>query len=791
MFNVIFIMLNTIFFLYLIMILISFDPSDLGWMQLQSTWKGSICNQGGMIGAQIADFLFFFCGVVAYIIPAIVISYVLFFLKNNNISIFQLHLMTITILILFIIFCFLAQLMINDIFYFSPGGIIGSILCDIIKSSLSIKSNVICILSCISTISVIYFLKNIFLFYLKIIQKKIIYLIHMKYIFCSKKNNQKYQINKQACFNTRISPSVFVSKKNTLFRFPIYNSSDMNKKFSIHPKILRRYKKQFANDFNKNYNQVQFVPSTYNMDIHDKNIIQYSIKNANRTNRMSYFIKKNTDSINNKYISKIRNNNNDNMFATVFQKNTKQRNTSLTHVTCVNDVNFNKQKKTSPIKQLNYQSQSISTINDCNTIVSIQKESQNNSTTNFIFPDINLLFKNSKKHDVNYIKFNKFAQLIEKKLSEYHITATVAKITAGPVITRFDLNLSAGIKSSKITSLSRDLARSLSVTSVRVMEVIPGTPYVGLEIPNEKRDIVYLRDVISSNKFQKNNSPLTLVFGKNVSGQSVIEDLRYMPHLLISGMTGSGKSIGINVLIISILYKSMPEDVRFIMIDPKILELSIYSNIPHLLKDVITDIANVESTLQWCVKEMDRRYKLMSILGVRNLENYNHQIEQWILQNDKLHFIEELLNKEYTNDIICYHRKSKKLPYIVVIIDEFADLIITTTKTVEILITRLTQKARAAGIHIILATQRPSVDVITGVIKANIPARIAFTVSSKIDSRTILGQSGAESLLGMGDMLYLSPNTSLPIRIHGAYVTDTEIHAVVDFWKKQNNLKNI
>lgn len=403
-----------------------------------------------------------------------------------------------------------------------------------------------------------------------------------------------------------------------------------------------------------------------------------------------------------------------------------------------------------------------------NATINIENQRKKKYVT---LPNANLLIKNPTKKIKNCIEIENTSQLIEKKLLEYRISAKVVKVISGPVISRFELNLSAGIKSSKIYNLSLDLARSLSVNFVRVIRVIPGTPYVGLEIPNTTRELVYLKDIINSKKFQSIRSPLALILGKDISGQPVIEDLRSMPHLLIAGTTGSGKSSGINAMIISMLYKATPKEVRFIMIDPKILELSIYSNIPHLLKDVITNINDVESALQWCVQEMDQRYQLMSLVGVRNLENYNNYVDQ------------QFVFKNKTNDNIKL--QLTKLPYIVIIIDELSDLMMTTEKKIEMLITRLTQKSRAAGIHLILSTQRPSVNVITGLIKSNVPARLAFTVSSKIDSHTILGQSGAESLLGKGDMLYLPANCSTLMRVHGTYVQDQEINTVVNFWKNK------
>ncbi|MGC6387608.1 DNA translocase FtsK 4TM domain-containing protein [Ewingella sp. S1.OA.A_B6] len=388
---------------------------------------------------------------------------------------------------------------------------------------------------------------------------------------------------------------------------------------------------------------------------------------------------------------------------------------------------------------------------------------------------------------VDEFALEQMGNLIEARLNDYRIKADVVGRQPGPVITRFELDLAPGVKAARISNLSRDLARSLSAVAVRIVEVIPGKPYVGLELPNKKRQTVYLREVLDCPKFKDSPSPLTIVLGKDISGEPVIADLAKMPHLLVAGTTGSGKSVGVNAMILSMLYKATPEEVRFIMIDPKMLELSVYEGIPHLLTEVVTDMKDAANALRWCVGEMERRYKLMSALGVRNLAGYNERVEQaeamgrpipdpfW-KPGDGMAAEPPFLGKE---------------PFIVVLVDEFADLMMTVGKKVEELIARLAQKARAAGIHLVLATQRPSVDVITGLIKANIPTRIAFTVSSKIDSRTILDQGGAESLLGMGDMLYMAPNSSIPVRVHGAFVRDQEVHAVVQDWKARGRPKYI
>ncbi|PMN70862.1 DNA translocase FtsK [Enterovibrio norvegicus] len=371
------------------------------------------------------------------------------------------------------------------------------------------------------------------------------------------------------------------------------------------------------------------------------------------------------------------------------------------------------------------------------------------------------------------------ARLIETRLEDYKIKVTVKGIFPGPVITRFELELAPGVKVSRIMGLSKDIARSLSTSAVRVVDVIPGKPYIGLELPNTSRETVFMSEVVASERFQTSKSPLSVVLGKDIAGEAVVTDLAKAPHMLVAGTTGSGKSVGVNVMIVSMLYKAGPEDVRFIMIDPKMLELSVYEGIPHLLTEVVTDMKDAGNALRWCVAEMERRYKLMSALGVRNIGGFNDKVKE---ANDANHPIPDPLWKpgdsmDETAPVL------EKLPYIVVIVDEFADLMMVVGKKVEELIARLAQKARAAGIHLVLATQRPSVDVITGLIKANIPTRMAFTVSTKTDSRTILDQGGAESLLGMGDMLFMPNGSNHPARVHGAFVNDDEVHRVVSNWK--------
>lgn len=384
------------------------------------------------------------------------------------------------------------------------------------------------------------------------------------------------------------------------------------------------------------------------------------------------------------------------------------------------------------------------------------------------------------------------SRLLEHKLQDFGVVAEVVEVFPGPVITRFEIQPGTGVKVSKITNLAKDIARSMAVISVRVVEVIPGKPVVGIEIPNEDRAIVSFHDVLSSSVYDDAKSPLTLALGHDIAGEPVVADLSKMPHLLVAGTTGSGKSVGVNAMLISLLYKSTPAEVRLILVDPKMLELSVYDGIPHLLTPVITDMKDAANGLRWCVGEMERRYKLMAAMGVRNLAGFNRKIKDAIAAGEPLKdplFVPE--ENFQPGEEVAVAPDLETLPSIVVVIDEFADMIMIVGKKVEELIARIAQKARAAGIHLILATQRPSVDVITGLIKANVPTRIAFQVSSRIDSRTILDQGGAEQLLGHGDMLYLPPGSGLPVRIHGAFVSDDEVHRVVADWKRRGEPRYI
>ncbi|URJ32512.1 DNA translocase FtsK 4TM domain-containing protein [Blochmannia endosymbiont of Camponotus sp.] len=775
--------------LYLIISLISFNPADPGW--LQTMWDGSIHNIGGMLGAKISDCLFFIFGIPVYIIPLFLFFYLWkIYVQGIRITVFIFVFKLIGILILLFACCGLAHVAFDNFFYFSSGGIVGSISYDIISSYEKMTHHISIILFfLIGIIDIIVFFNRFFWMILKTIKNQLFnYLRYLSILlFCNKKYRYQF-IHQKSCAKRFTYPLVFSTQD------PDFLKNSTNDLLNI----------QIIPDVSKNINKStkQFNPILKNNFFKMKCISAIKIfsQGFNFIGRLLFcsklcISKSGYDYYHKKYVT--------NVVST--GKNCSIKINTFDKTICSSSNNMHCADK----KEQKHNASLIQDLNvvriDRNDIVQKLPMVVNTnikqhvplfkykkvpaghhdlcySNRAAIFPGTDLLTtSSSEKTTINCLELKKTSQLLESKLLEYHIIANVANIIPGPVITRFELNLSPGIKSSRISNLSRDLARVLYTNSVKVVDVIPGTPYVGLEIPNKQRRTVYLGDIIGSDQFKNINTPLALVLGKDVAGQPLIVDLKSLPHLLVAGTTGSGKSVGINAMIISLLYKATPEEVRFIMIDPKILELSIYSGIPHLLKQIVTNTQEVYEVLQWCIKEMERRYKLMAMLSVRNLENYNSHVTQFYSKE----YVTNNISKCVHNNTASCSNTLDKLPYIVIIVDEFSDLMMTTTKKVEELVIRLTQKARAAGIHVILATQRPSVDVITGVIKANIPARIAFTVSSKIDSRTILDQSGAESLLGMGDMLYLGPNSSTSTRVHGAFVEDREIHAVVNFWKNQ------
>ncbi|URJ30353.1 DNA translocase FtsK 4TM domain-containing protein [Candidatus Blochmannia vicinus] len=790
MINFIFVSISIIL-LYLIVILISFDPADPGW--LQTIWDGSIHNLGGVLGARLSDFLFFVFGAPAYLIPFFILFYIWkIYTQEIWVTIFEFFFKLIGILILLCVCCGLTHLIVNDLFYFSSGGIVGSMLCNFILSYKKITYHIgVILLFLVGIIDIKVFFNQIFKMIVKTIKNQLsLFTAYLRILVCyDKKYIQKCNYQ-QLCIKKRICPSVFSIQEPNFFKKKSENnllnihiipnvSENIDRSVKQFDSVLKNnfFKKNciaLIKIFIKNFNLIENLSSCFKLCINKINYKYYIKKYMNGI----FFARKSCSVRISKYGNQILNNFKMSAIEEREQKNNVVLEQDLDMVRV--DIKSNKNIQTPNF--INKDTERHVSLFEYTGTPMVRRKLSYDKRVPTMLPDINLLTTSKSKKNINsLLELKKISQLLESKLAEYHITANVANIIPGPVITRFELNLSPGIKSARIVNLSRDLARVLYTASVRVVEVIPGTPYVGLEIPNKKRSIVYLGDIISSEQFRNTDTLLPLVLGKDISGYPMIVDLKSMPHLLVAGTTGSGKSVGINAMIVSILYKAMPEEVCFIMIDPKILELSIYSGIPHLLKQVITDTKEVYEALQWCIKEMERRYKLMAALGVRNLENYNRRVEQFY---SKKYIKHDTVSKFINEKIVTFPDVLEKLPYIVIIIDEFSDLI-ATTKKVEGLVVRLTQKARAAGIHVILATQRPSVDVITGLIKANIPARIAFTVSSKIDSHTILGQSGAESLLGIGDMLYLGPNSSTSTRVHGAFIEDQEIYAVVNFWKNQ------
>lgn len=682
---IIFLIISIIAF-YVILTLISFNPLDDNLLHVNN--YHFIYNLGGIFGAWLSNVMFFIFGKIAYIITPIIL---LFYWnihtqqnKGGNLNYFIISGELIGIIMFLCSSATLADLYLDDFYFFSSGGILGNLLTHLVLSWLNIINATILSLF-LWGLGITLFTKFSWLMLTEKIGKSIINLVKFIYL-CKQCNVLLY-----------LSRFTHCVKKNLLL---IFNLNALSKNINV---------------YTTNLDKLSIVPKPLMLTPNLK--IKSSVK------------------------KKVKNN----YFKCVFTK-----------LLSSNDIMHN---------------------------FLIHSNKQN--TSNILLPTLNLLklpINQSEPTDICVLR--KIADLLEQYLDNYRIKVKVMGIYPGPVITRFELNLAPGIKSARVTNLSRDIARSLSVATVRVIEVIPGKPYIGIELPSKKREIIYLYEVLSSSEFCNSTSPLTMALGKDTDGNTIIVDLTVMPHLLIAGTTGSGKSISINSMIISILYKATPKEVKFIMIDPKMLELSIYEGIPHLMTKVVTDMEHANNILCNCIEIMEQRYKLMSSFGIRNIINYNKYVEKSIQEQTRLNPLCKTVKHASDNKTIL-----EKLPYIVIIIDELADLIMVTDKKIEELIVRLAQKARAAGIHLILATQRPSVDVITGLIKASIPTRIAFTVLSKIDSRTILDQSGAESLLGMGDMLYLAPNSSLPLRVHGVYVHDEEVHAIVNFLKSNKFTK--
>lgn len=791
--------------LYLLVALVSFNPADPSWSQ--TAGDQPIHNYGGSFGAWIADILLFTFGVLAYAVPIVILLLSGFIFRQSHrttkTDFFVPALRIIGALALIITSCGLAAFNADDIYYFASGGVIGSLLDNAMQPWLNNLGATLTLLGIWAA--------GLTLFtgwsWLTIAEKigAMVFGLLTVFTYRSRRNNtfiddEKESIRQQRepsmalddpLFSTSvidpqeksISPVGFQAATTQLFLAGIkiepQNSQSTD---SVEP-MMGSIPEKAEGLFTLAEKQPLFtLPSTAKTERQTSNTTSTPISTATQRELASYGIK-----LPSQRTAQVQTDQEQD----AIQQDQLRREFEARQTARYDRASSAKDQPESDVVT----SASLTEVLSDTGVDDPNQLDMNSLIHPFLLrhghdqplpkpttplPTLELLTPPPMtEQPVNRVELNQIARLIETRLADYRVKAEVVGIEPGPVVTRFELELAPGVKAARISSLSRDLARSLSAVAVRVVEVIPGKPYVGLELPNKHRQTVYLREVLDCHRFRETTSPLAIVLGKDISGQPVVADLAKMPHLLVAGTTGSGKSVGVNAMIISILYKAKPEDVRFIMIDPKMLELSVYEGIPHLLTEVVTDMKDAANALRWCVNEMERRYKLMSALGVRNLSGYNERIMQ-----------AETLGRPIpdpfwkpSDGMAIAPPLLEKLPYIVVMVDEFADLIMAVGKKIEELIARLAQKARAAGIHLVLATQRPSVDVITGLIKANIPTRIAFTVSSKIDSRTILDQGGAESLLGMGDMLYLPPNSSLPVRVHGAFVRDQEVHAVVQDWK--------
>ncbi len=778
--------------------LITYNVSDPSWSQ--TGWDAPIHNAAGNTGAWLADSLFFIFGILAYIIPVLVILVGWFFFKHRkngesiNFMIVGTRLIGFNILLL--TSCGLADLNFDDLWHFPSGGIVGDILTHIMLGLFGLLGSTLVLLffwaagftlfTGISWVTIADFLgERILSFFSYVVN---LFRGDSSRIFGEDYDDFSYPKGSTLPKNQNefdnegsddplfgsISTSKLVTENANGLSSKIHTESDV----SIHrPRVFADDAAESENSNTRDEDDILLTPVLPEHDVRERENVH--------TNRN--FVDPQIDEM---------------MLGT----QTLNQQAKSTHAD-MTDLEFdflgNKEREIN-IGNLDGLSEleRVETLNvlpekdDNHVFLETIKEAQQNAAGEkhpFLIRDEPNLPKPSEPlptidlldvpHPTGKAASNEqlqyLAQLIETRLEDYKISVTVKGIYPGPVITRFELELAAGVKVSRIMTLAKDIARSLSTTAVRVVDVIPGKPYVGLELPNDNRETVFMSEVVASERFTSSSSPLSVVLGKDIAGEAIVTDLAKAPHMLVAGTTGSGKSVGVNVMIVSMLYKASPEDVRFIMIDPKMLELSVYEGIPHLLSEVVTDMKDAANALRWCVAEMERRYKLMSLLGVRNIGGYNDKIKE---ANEAGMPIPDPL-WDGTDSMDASAPSLEKLPYIVVIVDEFADLMMVVGKKVEELIARLAQKARAAGIHLVLATQRPSVDVITGLIKANIPTRMAFTVSTKTDSRTILDQGGAESLLGMGDMLFMPNGSNHPVRVHGAFVNDDEVHRVVNNWK--------
>ena len=836
--------------IFLSVALFTFSAADPSWSQ--TAWGGEINNAGGLVGAWLADTLFFVFGSLAYVIPFVVTATAWVMLRNRDedesidLMLWGTRLLGLTVIIL--TSCGLADINFDDIWYFSSGGVIGDVLTSLALPTLNILGTTLVflflwgagftLLTGISWLSIVDWLG----------EKAIQLMTHLVNKVRGRQDEvleaelNQYEQDPEPVIEKRQEQEPVVVPSERRFNIhmpetataatvepepsvvePVYHSQPevVEEPQAIAPVMTEQYQAQTfeqpapvertkqlgatieelenaarsADDFapSEELHMSQQVPPQVAMT-QPEPVVEPSVMPSEQPADLPWH----NDIAEEEVVQpSITHTELEQISAEITPDEEYQEPTISSF-----DVVEEPQVEVEEIDQSNQiEDQDAAALHNMVEEAKAKVVAQQNpflvqQETNLPkpaepMPTLELLYHPEKRENfIDREALENIARLVEAKLADYKIQATVVDIFPGPVITRFELDLAPGVKVSRISGLSMDLARSLSAMAVRVVEVIPGKPYVGLELPNMSRQTVFFSDVVGSQQFIEAKSPTTVVLGQDIAGEAVVADLSKMPHVLVAGTTGSGKSVGVNVMILSMLYKATPEDVRFIMIDPKMLELSVYEGIPHLLSEVVTDMKDASNALRWCVGEMERRYKLMSALGVRNIKGFNDKLKMAAEAGHPIH--DPLWQPGDSMDEQA--PLLEKLPYIVVIVDEFADLMMVVGKKVEELIARLAQKARAAGIHLILATQRPSVDVITGLIKANIPTRVAFTVSTKTDSRTILDQGGAESLLGMGDMLYLPPGSSHTVRVHGAFASDDDVHAVVNNWKargKPNYIEEI
>ncbi|MCK6262792.1 DNA translocase FtsK 4TM domain-containing protein [Vibrio sp. ZSDE26] len=844
--------------------LFTFNPADPSWSQ--TAWGMDIQNSAGIVGAWVADTLFFTFGSLAYPIPLIVTAVAWIFLRNRDqeepidLMIWGTRLLGLTVLIL--TSCALADLNFDDIWYFSSGGVIGDVLTSLAVPTLNVLGTTLVLLfvwgagfTLLTGVSWLAMVEWIGDYSIRLVTALVNKLRGEKEenisaivaqpqeeavepMFTSESASRRDSFENDGLAQNEVShpveeplsdkeakqtrhfnihmpevaPKVEASAVSLGFQADKSFDEPVNEREHSLSATIEQLEQAALNDEDLPHYQEQTIEDIENRQLEDSEVS--AMPWAQESEEHIYPDTQENPALEHELEPVLSSRHLDHVVEDV-EPNLEQQEPTISTFDVIDDLEEPEPHQSesnsesqfvdsdvekfeevteSPLIDSDLAEQPVD--EDVDAFQSLVSDAQANAAgkqnpflvqkESFLpmpaepLPTLELLYHPEKRENfIDREALENIARLVEAKLADYKIKARVVDIFPGPVITRFELDLAPGVKVSRISSLSMDLARSLSAIAVRVVEVIPGKPYVGLELPNVSRQTVFFSDVVSSPTFTEAVSPTTVVLGQDIAGDAVIADLAKMPHVLVAGTTGSGKSVGVNVMILSMLYKASPEEVRFIMIDPKMLELSIYEGIPHLLTEVVTDMKDASNSLRWCVGEMERRYKLMSALGVRNVKGFNDKLK---MAAEAGHPIHDPLWRE-GDSMDPEPPLLEKLPYIVVIIDEFADLMMVVGKKVEELIARLAQKARAAGIHLILATQRPSVDVITGLIKANIPTRVAFTVSTKTDSRTILDQGGAESLLGMGDMLYLPSGSSHTIRVHGAFASDDDVHAVVNNWK--------